>query len=131
MKKKITWTEFDECVSSLEQMLKGTKNLAKNIYGVPRGGLIPAVMLSHRLDLPLITQQRLITKETIVVDDIIDTGKTIQRLLKKKKPFALVALWYHPKAKVVPDYFARLKATEDWLVFPFETLSSSKYDKTV
>ena len=131
MKKIIDWTEFDTDILYLAKQLESTKNLAENIYGVLRGGMIPAVMLSHQLGLPIITQQRLISKNTIVVDDIADTGETLLKILKRKKPLAVATVWYHPKSKVKPEFFARLKETEDWLVFPFETKFSSKYDQTV
>lgn len=131
MKIHVTWEEFNSDIIYLAERLKSSKILAENIYGIPRGGMIPAVILSHQLGLPIITQQRFISKNTIVVDDIVDTGETLLRILKRKKPLAVACIWYHPKAKVKPEFFARLKETEDWLVFPFETLSSSKYDRTV
>ena len=131
MKYIISWKEFSDDVVILAERLKSTKVLAKNIYGVPRGGLIPAVMLSHLTGLPLITSSRFISNETIVVDDIIDTGHTLKRLLARKKPLAVASVWYHPKAVIKPDFYVNLKKTEDWLVFPFETIKSSKYDKTV
>lgn len=44
------------------------------IYGVPRGGCIVATALSFKLGIPLIDDQ--LTKDTLVVDDIIDSWTT-------------------------------------------------------
>ena len=45
-----------------------------SIYGVPRGGLCLAVALSHKLNIK-ITQNPM--KNSLIVDDIFDTGLTL------------------------------------------------------
>ena len=47
-----------------------------SVMGLPRGGLIPAVMISHELGIPLVINP---TKNTLVVDDINDTGHTLDK----------------------------------------------------
>ena len=62
MKKFISWEEIDTLVDSLSAQIildckkNGTtpKERYKGIYALQRGGLIPGVMLSHRLDIPMI-----------------------------------------------------------------------------
>ena len=51
-------------------------NLLKfQVYGIPRGGLIVAVLVSHKLGIPLITSLRdMYGKKFLVVDDIVDTA---------------------------------------------------------
>ena len=44
----ISWADIDEMVEDLYQQLKD-KNIDK-VVGISRGGLIPGVMLSHRLN---------------------------------------------------------------------------------
>ena len=99
----------------------------KKVYGVPRGGLIPAVMLSHFLEIPLILNKKEIDGETVIVDDIVDTGKTISKLPRRGR---LVSLFYKPHSIITPDFYARKAENDEWVVFPFETDGSSKYDGT-
>ena len=48
------------------------------IYGIPRGGYQLALHLSHSLNLPF-KEKNNITKKTIIVDEICDTGKTLKK----------------------------------------------------
>ena len=49
------------------------------VYGQPRGGLVLAVMLSHALDIHLTRDLGFRGRsDTIFVDDIIDSGKTLE-----------------------------------------------------
>jgi len=126
-----SWTQLKFAVEELAKKLKPIKFNYVNIYGVPRGGLIIAVMLSHLLDLPIILDKKLITKNTLLVDDISDSGNTLKKILKLKKPKSIVTVWANPISKVFPDYYINLKEENTWIVFPWETIKSSKYDKTI
>lgn len=64
------------------------------IVGVARGGLVPAIKLSHFLDIPMwalnkeesnfwIPEDALDGKNILVIDDINDTGMTIRNLKKE------------------------------------------------
>ena len=98
----------------------------KNIYGIPRGGLIPAVYLSHALDLDLITDKNRISNKTLVVDDISDTGETLEKLLKDRKYFAVATLWICEDTKFTPTFTCRSKTSDEWIIYPWETEESTK-----
>ena len=70
-----------------------------------------------------------ISNETLIVDDISDTGKTLKKLAKKNSITA--TLWVTPHTKYKPTYFTRVLKKNEWVVFPFETPKSSKYDLTI
>ena len=64
------------------------------IVGIARGGLVPAIKLSHYLDIPMyalnkgesnhwIPEDALEGKRILVIDDINDTGTTIRNLKKE------------------------------------------------
>jgi len=126
VKEFYTWLEFDSDVRKIERWAK--KQKIKNIFGVPRGGLPSAVSLSHQLGLPMVWDKNKITAETLVVDDISDSGKTLKRLLGRKKA-KVATLYFEKLSKFKPDFYCRIK--KEWVVFPWETKHSSKYDKTV
>ena len=91
-----------------------------------------AVSLSHALDKPLVFEIDKITERTLLVDDIIETGGTLKRLVEKMKftiPRIVVIYFNKEKATIQPTIFAREQTK--WVVFPWETTESSKYDKTI
>ncbi|GIR04373.1 MAG: hypothetical protein CM15mP15_1120 [Prochlorococcus sp.] len=67
-----TWSEFDKSVEYIADKCKNLK--FSGIYGVPRGGLCLAVALSHKLKIKLISEP---TKNSLIVDDIYETGITL------------------------------------------------------
>lgn len=131
-KEYYSWQEYDRDVRAMAKTLTAQSNDFDNIYGLPRGGLVLAVSLSHRLNKPLIFDSSEITSRTLLVDDIIETGGTLKRLVaefKIVKPL-IAALYYNQeKSAVIPTIFARQQTK--WVVFPWETESSSKYDHTI
>ncbi len=120
-----TWQEFARDVEKMTAMLesKGLISTFKNVYGFPRGGLILAVCISHRLGIPLILDREQITEKTLIVDDIADTGKTlyplkIHYLLSSLKPI-IITLFYHRQSLFAPDIWLREKK-DKWIHFPWE-----------
>ena len=122
-----TWDEFDRDCEKIAQWAKGRG--FKNIYGIPRGGLVLAVKLSNLLEIPVMLSKDDITRDTLVVDDIVDGGATIERLRNVAgSDFAIVSIFFNYKCNKAPTYFVRKK--EFWVKFPWETDESSKYDYT-
>ena len=82
-KVRLEWSEIERLVEVLSFKIQSYYGEDINsIYGCPRGGLIPAVMLSHKLGLPLIIDESKITEWTLIVDDICDTGETFRKMYR-------------------------------------------------
>lgn len=125
-KKTVNWEQLENYVSCLAKKIK--ENMGEKIpgiYGLPRGGLVPAVMLSHKLNAPLLLAP---CEGCVVVDDIADTGITLKHFADKG--FKIAVIWYKPRSTVKPDFFAmkdsRTKMGGAWIVFPWETPASSE-----
>ena len=114
----LTWGDIDALVNVLTIEIANKRFQIDSIAGLPRGGLIPAVILSHKLNLPLVSEP---TRKTLIVDDICDSGETFLKLLKQH-PFNLFAcLHYKPHtSKFPPDIWAELYEVDNWLVYPWE-----------
>ncbi len=125
-KQKYTWKSFDSDCKKVALWAKRKK--IENIYGIPRGGLVVAVRLSHFINLPIILDYRKITPKTLVVDDISDSGKTLANLYNEIKIKPAVATLFWHKDSLPPDFWCRKKLT--WVIFPWETNTTSKYDNT-
>lgn len=122
-----TWKKLDVDCSEIAQWAKDKK--FKNIYGIPRGGLIIAVKLSHLLEIPVVLSAGDISSSTLVVDDIVDEGNTLSRFLDLLHCKVMTAsLYLGPNPTIKPDFFLNKKV--GWVVFPWETRASSRYDGT-
>ena len=108
----ISWDDINILVDELCSTILKSGAEIKSITGIERGGLIPAVMISHKLNIPYVTK---INKYTLVVDDICDTGET----LKKTVAGFTATLHYKKTAIFTPDFYSKEVGTE-WIVYPWE-----------
>jgi hypoxanthine phosphoribosyltransferase len=79
--RNISWDELNDHVEKLAEDIK-SKNKGKiitGVFGLPRGGLVPAVMLSHKLNVPLL----LAPCENWVVRGSCSRGKRLFQHYKK------------------------------------------------
>lgn len=113
-KQKYTWEEFEKDVPKLVKEIKRLGKKFDGIYGIPRGGLPLAVTLSHRLNLPILIGG--VTKNTLVIDDVADSGSTLLTYAERKA--TIVTIFYKPWSKVKPNIW--LRKTENHVVFPWE-----------
>ena len=110
----LDWEEIDRLVDILCEKIITQIPSIDSVMGLPRGGLIPAVMVSHRLDLPLVT---LPEPHTLVVDDIADSGVT----LTNTPGIYTAVLHYKPHTSVFkPNLYSVEYKGDDFLVYPWE-----------
>ena len=93
--KIIGWSEIYERLKEITEEYPNAK-----FYGVPRGGVVVAGLTGNPTNN--------IEEADVIIDDLIDSGKTMERYLKYDKPF--VAL-----------IDKRKDNDTSWLVFPWET----------
>jgi hypoxanthine phosphoribosyltransferase len=122
----ISWSEIDKLLDDIERQIKDSGEKFEMIAGVTRGGLVPAVMLSHRLELPMMaitTEDAILpislAKKTLIVDEIYDTGKTIKGL-KQVNPMTQFAVLYHNVGLDPLEFYGKKMRLDNWLVFPWE-----------
>jgi|GEM_PF-3573505 len=71
--KYIGFEEFEIRCKELANEISTNKNI-KKIYGVPRGGVIPAMRIALLTDLKWTNNPN--AKDTAIIDDCIDSGAT-------------------------------------------------------
>ena len=108
----ISWDDINILVEDLCHTIASSGAQIKSITGIERGGLIPAVMVSHKLSIPYVTK---INKHTLVIDDICDTGETLKNIVSGYT----ATLHYKPTAIFTPDFYSKEVGTE-WIVYPWE-----------
>lgn len=102
----VTWESVRAFIKELTTEYKNIK--FSGVYGLPRGGLILAVMLSHSLHIPLLAAP---DKECLIVDDICDSGESLLHYIKNssenncKKCKKVVTMYCSPNSAVTPDLY--------------------------
>lgn len=123
----LSWQAFDQAVERIATTTLSTPfpttGGCTGVFGVPRGGLVLAVALSHRLELPLLHQAE---PGCLVVDDVYETGLTLEpyRHLENTR----VAVWI---SKAEPRWWQAVEVTSssEWLVFPWEQAATAAADE--
>jgi|TARA_R110001599_G_scaffold331070_2_gene545733 hypoxanthine phosphoribosyltransferase len=119
-----TWEEYDEAVEQMAIAAKGAMESTHidAIYGIPRGGLVLGVSLSHALDLPLISSLGLYDgkrKNLLVVDDISDTGETLVAMSQTVDESLFYTLHYDENSAFEPDFYYASNS-DCWIKYPWE-----------
>lgn len=113
---KISWTQIDNICRQLAKYVDWT--LYDGIYGVPRGGMIVAVILSHLTNKPIVQLQQL-NNRILVVDDILDSGDTLYNIKSKYPGIDFLCLFTKKKSYVI-KYYGKYINIKTWVKFPWE-----------
>ena len=111
-----TWEDFDNAIDIMASRIRQNKKFRdmKTITGIPRGGLVVAVALSHKLDsIPVVDY---VNRGTLLVDDISDSGKT---LLQYTGAILTATIHIVPGTSFIPDIWIK-ERTADWVIYPWE-----------
>ena len=139
---------WDDVTALVGEIQKDTSHLDSDqnaIIGITRGGLVPAVLLSHlKNNIPVFTvgtksyneekrEEDIVYQElnvenlqkyskVFIVDDICDTGQTFLQLKNKILHPALIScsIVYREDATYKPDYYGVQILDKKWIVFPWE-----------
>jgi hypothetical protein len=146
----VSWDEFAELARTLGRMIAESGFRPDMIVAIVRGGLVPARVLSDRLDVfDLATVKiehyrgahksreariryalnaRVDRRRVLVVDDVSDSGDTFEVALSHVRehgtPAALkTAVLHHKRAsRFVPDYFAGEVVEWRWIIYPWAVM---------
>tara|TARA_R110000824_G_scaffold30658_1_gene100595 strand:- start:137 stop:532 length:396 start_codon:yes stop_codon:yes gene_type:complete len=119
-KRYLNWEDIENLIDILHSNIIESDFKVEHIYGIPRGGLIPAVLLSHKMGIPLTNYAY--TKNSLIVDDICDSGKTLSEMLAPN-PTAVLHYKSHTSTST-PDFYASKFGSDDWIVYPWERVDS-------
>lgn len=147
--KVVTWDEVVELSTRLAEIIKEDKYQPDVIIAIARGGLVPAriiadvlgvidmlsIKVEHWVETASHTPQAKVKypykldlsgKKTLIVDDITDTGDSVE-LAKKyvSENFSPAVIktatmqYIKPVAKVKPDYVASIVEDWTWFMYPW------------
>ena len=110
----IEFYELDwDTVTSYSIQLAHALPAQSKLYAWPRGGLIPAAIMSQYYGHRLVSCQQL---ADYVIDDIMDTGKTRNTQFITKSAILVV----RKSDKPYPHYFGMELDTDKYILFPWQ-----------
>lgn len=114
----ISWNWVDLQIQVIADKI-GEGNKYAGVTGIPRGGLIPAVMLSHKLGIRYLPYRESFKQLPIlIVDDIADSGHTLTDVGRRGFDTATLCVRY--STQYTPTYYGEEITSDKWLVFPWE-----------
>ena len=117
----LSWSDVEGVVQELAHGITNHLTDINYIHGLERGGMIPAVMLSHLLNIPYTHQPHYHPNQCLIVDDICDSGET----LSKWGGYATAVLHYKPHTSCCVPTIWSVKHDEDsWIIYPWESRDS-------
>lgn len=112
------WDDINDLVDTLCEKIILEQSNIDSVFGLKRGGLIPAVLISHKLGLPW---SDVMLPNTLVIDDICDTGVT----LKNTIGCYTAVLHYKPHTSCyTPNLWASVHERDEWIIYPWERKDS-------
>lgn len=119
----LTWTDVQK---EVEALCDRQTNKIDAVFGIPTGGAVVAALVAARLGVPLTEDPN--GPATLVVDDLVDTGKT----MKNFRPFGgefTDALFRKPWS---PKHLApKAREVDSWLAFPWEKDDGDPVDAVI
>lgn len=125
----VSWADVSSFLDHVEDYFELLGERPTGVYGIPRGGLVLAVMISHRLNIPLLLAP---CSHALVVDDICDTGESLSHYVLNTSESSDSRIWTTTmyckpnSAKIEPIIVYDKIDSDKWVVFPWETTGSSK-----
>ena len=138
-----TFPMYLEGITSLADRIQSDRYPATFDYvvGLARGGAIPAVHISHMMNIPCrivhwslrdhihqdispLLIRELLFSRVLLVDDIMDSGKTIEGFMEfmdvRRSQLTIASLISRKESSIQPDY-VHVKDPEGWVKFWWET----------
>ncbi len=144
-----TYTNIRKYVKNIATQIKKSDWEPELIVGLTRGGLVPGVMLSHILDLPMqslnwstrdhvencsdaaTAEDAVNGTKILIVDDICDSGKTFRTLQKDWDSSVADDIAWHDSVRFATidhkhssefptDFTVNDVQDDNWIVYPWE-----------
>lgn len=142
----LDWASFGQASRKLAQKIINSGFVPDLVIAVARGGLIPSGALAYALGIkladcinvefytdihatlsdpvllaPLLDTEAIRGKKILVVDDVVDSGRTLALVIKLldglDADVRSTVLYKKPTSIVEPDYF--WQHTDKWIIFPW------------
>lgn len=114
----LTHDDIEKSCRVLKEKIEAAGKKYIGVYPVLRGGYYPAVVLSRILGIPMMYQPGNQTKEILIIDDIVDSGRTLEPY--KQFDTAVVVDKRNREDESRATYEAIQVDQGQWVEFPWE-----------
>ena len=123
----VDWTNIESLVGKLSENILKLPRTFSSITTLSRGGLIPSRLLADSLGIKtILVDQKIISSDSLFVDDIFDTGKTFYDVfanVDNSSKFVFATLFARRGIKYPEQLIYAEKTFDDsYVVFPWDTL---------
>ena len=123
----IDWTNIESLVGKLSENILKLPRTFSSITTLSRGGLIPSRLLADSLGIKtILVDQKIISSDSLFVDDIFDTGKTFYDVfanVDNSSKFVFATLFARRGIKYPEQLIYAEKTFDDsYVVFPWDKL---------
>lgn len=147
-----SYSDFEHDLKSMLDEINSDGAAYDYVVGIVRGGSIPAACISYHLGIPLkmvswstyhkdqmkesaldIAEDIIDGKKVLVVDDILDSGRTLSELMEDwgvdRRKFDLAVMVWNIGQEILPDFYGRKidrASNEEWITFWWEDINGPK-----
>ena len=123
----VDWNDIESLVGRLSKNILKLSRHFSSITTVSRGGLIPSRLLADSLGIKtILVDQKIISSDSLFVDDIFDTGKTFYDVfanVDNSSKFVFATLFARRGIKYPEQLIYAEKTFDDsYVVFPWDRL---------
>ena len=123
----VDWTNIESLVGKLSENILKLPRTFSSITTLSRGGLIPSRLLADSLGIKtILVDQKIISSDSLFVDDIFDTGKTFYDVfanVDNSSKFVFATLFARRGMKYPEQLMYAEKTFDDsYVVFPWDRL---------
>jgi len=123
----VDWTNIESLVGKLSENILKLPRTFSSITTLSRGGLIPSRLLADSLGIKtILVDQKIISSDSLFVDDIFDTGKTFYDVfanVDNSSKFVFATLFARRGIKYPEQLIYAEKTFDDsYVVFPWDRL---------
>ncbi len=153
----VSWAEYHQLIEQLALQIHQSGWQFNQIIALARGGLRVGDVLSRMFDVPMavwfvssyhehagtlqgtlqigasIASAHALGNRVLLVDDLIDTGVTLQRALpllsqhvSQLQEVRSAVLWEKQQARIPADYVVKRLPDNPWIVQPFEIYDTAE-----
>ena len=128
----LSWMDIEEAIDQLSKKIPFKPQI---IAGISRGGLVPARLLADKMDVSWVMSfeelQGKFQKENLwrhlpddseilIVDDVSDSGKTLERIHLHYPLWKTATIHYKPHTIRRATYDMGIVQNDVWIVYPWE-----------
>ena len=119
----LSWSDVHK---EVDKLCARVRNNPTGVYGIPTGGAVVATLVANKLGLPLCETPE--DPHTLIVDDLIDTGRTM-KLVRPNGGIHVETLFRKPWSPAM--YSPNATTTDRWLAFPWEKEDGDPVDAVI